>query len=165
PRRLTRELYAGMHFALGQYVGNPVAVEESDVAAFKDVADHAEGFLYFQGTWQVEDEYMRPAAPLDEVEPAYVVLAFRGRAVNVVVRPQGQMQFKVEVRLDGAAVPKPLAGTDISYEDDGRSVIVMTEARLYNVLANMPDERHELRLIPDSSDFNLYTFTFSNNQA
>ncbi len=95
------------------------------------------------------------------IDSPHVAIRYRASSANAVIRPQGAQPFVVEVRLDGKPVPQDLAGTDILYESDGRSYIRIDAPRLYSLVNGPGVETHELRLLPTSTDFLLYTFTFS----
>ncbi|MEX2430701.1 MAG: hypothetical protein WD645_02130, partial [Dehalococcoidia bacterium] len=120
------------------------------------------GFLYFDGTWREFGESMQ--AVVDSDDPGalpYVAVRFRARSANAVIRPEGEEPFDVELLLHDGPLPEALAGDDVVYDEQGRSILVVDGPRMYNLVRNGPPEELELRLVPESSAFNLYTFAFS----
>jgi hypothetical protein len=67
----------------------------------------------------------------------------------------------VEVLWDGRPVPKEIAGEDLTYRPDGTSVMTIIEPRMYNAVKDSDPTEHEVRLLPKSDQFLLFTFTFS----
>ena len=62
---------------------------------------------------------------------------------------------------DDKPVAKADAGDDIRYAEDGASYLQVDEPRMYRLTKNAKFGSHELRLLPQSADFGLYSFTFS----
>ena len=162
----TRELYAGRAWARGSYLGNMATDGEGAKGLYFDRGLHLDGKFYLSGYWEKDEESVRPAGPGPEGPegpegPAYVALSFRARNASVGIRPQHAAVFAVVVQLDGKPLPVEMAGDDISYESDGSSVLTVEAPRMYSVVRGLDYGQHELKLITDSPDFNLYTFTFS----
>ncbi len=155
---ITRELYAGFNWAFGLYLGNSRHEALGQAWTFKDLDEHADGKIYLNGDWQINEESVQalPGGSDDN----YVAIEYQAASVNSVIRPQGKEPFLVRVSLDGAPVPEALRGDDVRRHDDGETYLRVDAPRLYNVIRDSAVASHDLRLHSQSPDFHLYTFTF-----
>jgi thiol-disulfide isomerase/thioredoxin len=155
----TRELYAGLAWAWGNYLGNLGVATPGTAATFMDTFDHEDGRIYLHGTWEVNNEYARHARTTREFED-YVVIKYTARSVNIVVRPLGTEPFNVVATLAGVPIPATARGEDIKVDDSGRTYFQVDSPRLYNVVRSAQIGSGELKIAANSSDFLLYTYTF-----
>ncbi len=156
---ITRELYAGLAWASGNYLGNLGAATPGATATFTDPGEYQAGRIYLHGVWEVNKEYARHARATEDFED-YAVIRYTARSVNVVVRPIGRAPFKVVATLDGAPLPADARGDDIKMDDSGRTYFQVDSPRLYNVVRSPRVGIGELKLSANSPDFLLYTYTF-----
>ena len=56
------------------------------------------------------------------------------------------------------------AGPDIGWDSDGNSVLVVSDARLYQIIELPKFGKHELRLKTNSEGLAFYTMTFGANK-
>lgn len=157
---ITRELFAGQAWARGGYLGNAPTAKEGAVGHYLAPGDYQDGKIYLSGRWEESGEFVRAVGPGSQGRP-YVVVRYHAQSVNMVLGSQGAADFAVEVQLDAKPLPRELAGDDVSYDSSGRSILRTEAPRMYNVVRGPKIEEHELKLITDSTDFRLYTFTFS----
>ena len=110
--------------------------------------------FYLGGEWSIHPEFARP------VTDAGGTLTYRYRAkeVNIVADTEGSPE-KIEVLLNGAALPAALAGADIE-RSDGKTFVTLDESRLYNIISAESNETHEVEFILPSSTVRIFTFTF-----
>ncbi len=152
------ELYMGSAWAhLKQRGTDPTP--EADRTRYIDKKQRFEGMSYLHGYWSEAEEYVQYVAGAPE-GPGYVGILYYAKRVNFVAST-AKAPAVVEVLWDGVPVPKEFAGDDLTYDANGRSIITITEPRMYNAIANSDPDEHEVRLLPRSTDFQLYTFTFS----
>ena len=62
--------------------------------------------------------------------------------------------------MDGEPLTVEDAGSDIWFDDEGRSFITVDEPRLYGLVRLDAFEGHELTLSSNSDDFEVFAFTF-----
>ena len=67
----------------------------------------------------------------------------------------------VEVKQDGQPLTLLNAGVDIRIDEDGRSVVEVTEPRMVELVHNQGHELHELTLIFREAGLAFYTLTFN----
>ena len=66
------------------------------------------------------------------------------------------------IELDGRALSREEAGADITYDEAGRSIIVVTEPRVYAIVELSEWGDHELKLRSNSDHFAIFALTFGN---
>ena len=52
------------------------------------------------------------------------------------------------------------AGVDVTFDAEGNSIVIVDEARMYNLIELASYGGHELTLSSDSDEMQLFTFTF-----
>jgi len=73
--------------------------------------------------------------------------------------------MQVFIEQDGQPIPKTAAGTDISYDDTGRSFVKVDTARLYNLTRRQPYQTYEARLSVRGKGLSVYSFSFGTSVA
>ena len=155
----TREIYAGYQWELGGYLGNPAPGLTGGPVNFEDPGDRQNGQFYLDGSWLVGSQFISLAEPVAEYGP-HIAIRYQARSVNVVLNPQGAAPTRVLVTVDEAPVLQLLAGDDIVYDEEGQSYLEVQEARMYSVIRGPERDVRELRLLPISSELQLYAYTF-----
>ena len=156
---LTRELYAGLAWNFGGYLGNRPVERDGALALYRDIGQHQDGRIYFHGWWEQRDEFARHARDGDDAPR--VAIAYRAATVNAVLRPDSASPVTLRVLLDGKPVPPDLAGSDITHAPGGDSLLTVDTARMYNLIRDSGTSTRELTLVPETPGLVLYTFTFS----
>ena len=168
PDGLTRELYAGTgrnYSARRSGIRAPYVLNEdfykqaNSDTEYIDPGDYQNHHIYLQGLWHNGEESLRHARMTEEFED-YMALRFNAVDVNVVLRTQSETPYKVQIRMDGAPLTSGDAGTDIWFDDEGRSFITVDEPRLYALVRLDAFESHELTLSSNSDEFEIFAFTF-----
>ena len=57
-------------------------------------------------------------------------------------------------------LPKEIAGTDVGYDEDGRSYVKADTPRMYNLIGKQPYGAYEIRLYVKGKGLSLYSFSF-----
>jgi len=153
---VTPELYLGR---MRGDLGNPETSATNAIIAFHLPAERDDGVVYAQGDWSVHDEYMRHAVDKDELTD-FLMLKYQATEFNVVMKPEGSYWMQVFVEQDGQPIPKDFAGTDISYDDSGRSFVKTDSARLYNLTRRQPFRSYEARFSVRGKGLSVYGFSF-----
>jgi thiol-disulfide isomerase/thioredoxin len=155
-RQDTPELYTNPNY---DYLGNlPAGWQMDEVATFVNRGRHEEGKVYASGPFITRYQSLQHSRQTKNLQD-YVAIRYRGTEVNVVVNRPNDRDYKVYATLDGKAIPKADKGDDIKYDSRG-SYFDVTAPRMYNVVRG-PYGVHELKLASDSTDFDIYSYTFS----
>ncbi len=165
----TRELYGGyernysprgLYAAQDEYYAAPdLELEYEDIDTTRGERDHNRWYL--QGLWRNEREAIVHARTTSNFDD-YFALRFVSRSVNVVLNPPPGEPFTVVIELDGRALNREEAGADITYDEAGRSIIVVTEPRAYAIVELPEWGDHELKLRSNSDHFAIFALTFGN---
>ena len=170
---LTRELYAGYERNLnallsGQlppYILQREFYDEPDVdVEYVDPGNHMNQFLYLNGLWRSTPESVVHARTTEEYED-YIALMFYATSVNVVMSPTEGSSYEVRLTVDQEPISPEQAGTDVMYDDEGNSYVVVDEARMYRLVDQPAFSGHSLKLASNSPDFTVFAFTFGAYQG
>ncbi len=169
----TRELYAGFERNVGalQSMVTPPYVRHVEYyeapnteVLYQDPGEHQNHFLYLNGLWLNTFESLIHARETTDFED-YMALKFFGTSANVVMSPGADGPYEVRVFLDDAPIPEDQAGSDIMYDDDGNSYVVVDTSRMYYLIDKDTFGGGSLRLTSNSSDFSVFAFTFGSYEG
>ncbi len=150
----TPELYAG--YQRGR-IGNPHGVKPEQPAYYRDLGQHAEGFIYLEGQWVVSGEFA--AFYGQGTGPGRLTIRYTSKEVNLVMNPLREPGRAVLLQ-DGEPVPEADRGDDVKSGDGGATEVVVTGPRMYRLLNNRDFGSHELTLQTESPGLAVYAFTF-----
>ena len=165
---LTRELYAGLarNFNALQSGATPPYVLHSEFfqqpgedVLYTDPGQHENHFLYLEGLWRSTEDSLVHARETDDFID-YVAIRFYATTVNGVMAPLNSEAFTVRLTIDDVALTPDQAGSDVMFDDDGNSFVLVDQARMYRLVEMGEYAGHELKLIPRSPDMQLFAFTF-----
>jgi len=165
---ITAELYGGYNrgcnlFSLlysNSSVDDETFCQSQDmVAQYEDPGDHKKHKMYLQGEWILEEEALRHGSMTSDFED-YMLLRFAAKSVNVVLAREEEEPFEVLLTLDGEYLTDENRGEDVVIDGEGRSILLVDQPRLYNVVQAPSYGDYELKLSSNSSDFGLFAFTF-----
>lgn len=150
---LSPETYFGSN--RNEYLGNGTP-GVGGVQTFNKVATNAmtTNVLYLGGVWNIAPEYAETAQGADTIDYGY-----HARGVYFVAGSGTGSAIMVEVRRDGAPIPKSAAGADIFYQN-GRSYVSINEKRLYRIVDDVAAADHLLEFVITAPGLEAYTFTF-----
>jgi hypothetical protein len=153
--RVTPEISTGYQRGT---VGNTEGYFPESVVEYRDPNVYIPGRIYLNGTWLLERNYVK----LEEQEgnEGYVVLTYEALEVNAVIKPEGERHFQVFVMQDDKYLRAENKGDDVRIDAEGRSFMLIDEARLYNVVKNKEFGEHKMKLISRSNGFALYSISF-----
>ena len=170
--RVTREIYGGYRRSYGNiqagtqppYIANREFYTQADVdILYEDPGDHRNHFLYLHGLWHNGPESVTHARQTEGYED-YVAIMYYATTVNVVMSPEEGEPYQVRVTMDGRALEPTEAGSDIQFDEDGNSYVLVDEPKMYRVVkAPFPmfgGSGYELRLSSNSADFSVFAYTF-----
>lgn len=156
----TPEIYAGERGFANQQHGNIPSYATDTTLPFTDTGSHEDGKIYLEGEWKMERESLRHARTSDNLKD-YAALKYHALEANAVLKPEGGKPFRVYITQDGNPIARADKTDDTQYDEKGRSYILVDQPRMYRLAKNARFGSHELKLLPASSDFGLYSFTFS----
>ena len=164
PGGATREVYAGLGWSFGKYLGNDLEASgisgtSGEPISFLDPGHREESRFYLHGVWTLNEESVRHGRTTEGFED-YVAIKYKDASVDVVLQSAGRKPLNVEVNLDLGPVPEAMRGGDILVDAEGRTFLVVDTPRLYNIIRSAEVDTHELRLSTASPDLSLYNFTF-----
>ncbi|MBS3055049.1 MAG: redoxin domain-containing protein [Candidatus Aenigmarchaeota archaeon] len=148
----TPETYLGEERSPG--FGNGAVCVPEGCDRYVDIPTHEKDKVYLSGDWIQEKEFIKHVG-----KEGYVALKYSARSVNIVLKPLGTKPFKVWIQLDGKFLTKDNAGKDLKFEKD-KSYILVDRPDMYNIVNTQNFETHEVKIVTDSKDFSMYTFTF-----
>ena len=122
-----------------------------------------ENRVYASGKWSVLSSMLRHAADVDEKTDC-LVIQYRAVSVDVVMRPEGNYWKRVLLTQDGKWLSRDIAGSDVKFDEKGRSCVEVWEPRLYNVIAVQPYGVHELRLYSQGKGLSVYSLSFGTSE-
>jgi thiol-disulfide isomerase/thioredoxin len=154
--RVSPELYCG--YSRGK-LGNPEERKKDGVQTYQKPEITQSDTIYVEGKWFSTPEYMKPALE-DSVDMAHIYLKYSSLEVNLVINPDGEKDFKVCVMQDEKYLNPEDAGDDVEFDSDGKSYVLVNQAKMYNLVKNKEFGSHLLKLSSNSDGFAAYAFTF-----
>ena len=162
---LTRELHAGYRLgyeSTGLFVAQPAYYLAPDsTVLYQDPGERFHNQFYLHGLWRNESEAIVHARTREEFDD-YLALKFFATTVNAVIDSRGSAPAVLVIELDGHPLARDEAGQDISYDELGRSVLLITEPRMYQLVRLPEFGPHELKLGFGGEEVAAHSFTFGN---
>lgn len=165
--RPTPELYTGLrHGALGNPEGYASGVPVIYRMPLNPQREN--NAFYAEGIWQAEESYFAFAGQ----DNGRLLLPYQATGVNAVLSPSGDplevmldlkqdKQTVIELRQDGKALARDVAGSDVVFEADGAGVVYVTRPRMYQLVQSSSFADHELELIFHANGLAVFAFTFT----
>jgi thiol-disulfide isomerase/thioredoxin len=153
--RVTPDLFAG--YSKGS-IGNVEGYSPESLVHYDDPKLYMPGRFYAVGNWMNDKNCLR----LNEEEgrEGEIVLTYQALEVNAIIKPEGEKDFEVIVKQDDRFLTDDIKGEDVQIAPDGKSLLLITEARMHSLVKNKEYGEHTLRLSTRSGGFALYSFTF-----
>jgi thiol-disulfide isomerase/thioredoxin len=153
--RATPELFTG--YTRGT-LGNVEGYTPESAVEYRDPEIYIDGRFYADGIWMNDRNSVRFAG--EPGQSGHLMLLYRAAEVSAVIKPEGRHPCEVEVRQDDRPVSEADSGTDLRRRPDGRSYVVVDEARSYHLLKNREFGEHVLRLTTSNRGCSVYSFIF-----
>jgi thiol-disulfide isomerase/thioredoxin len=154
--RVSPELYFG--YKRGK-LGNPEGHKPDGTEYYKAPERIDDDTIYVEGKWFSSHECMKPAID-DSLDMAHVYLKYTSSEVNLVINPSINKGFQVFVMQDEKYLSPEDAGQDIQFDSQGRSYLLVSEPRMYNLIKNKEFGPRLLKLSTNSNGCEVYAFTF-----
>jgi hypothetical protein len=153
--RVTPEIYLGFQRGMP---GNP-EVRPGQAHVYTDPGMHIEAHPYFEGPWQLADEYAARPFGFSNLQPSRLHLKYMSKEVNLVIHPGTSGRAEIIMLQDGQPLAAEDRGED-AVERDSRSVVAVDQPRMYRLVKNHEISSHQLTLETTSDGVALYAFTF-----
>jgi len=151
----TPEILAG--WARGT-IGNVEGFEPESTLRYADPGVYVEGRIYLEGDWSMHRSHFRLSE--EEGRMGGLTLRYRAKDVGIVLEPEGEKNFQVFVRQDGAFLDPSNSGEDVFADGEGRSFLKVDGPRLFRVVANQEFGEHVLTLNSRSNGLSVYCISF-----
>jgi thiol-disulfide isomerase/thioredoxin len=139
-------------------IGNVEGYSPESTVHYEDPNVYVPGRLYLHGDWLNDRNYLK--INTDSPHGGYLIVVYQAKEVYAVIKPEGEKSFQVFIQQDGQYLSRGDKGTDIRYDEAGRSYFVVNEARLYNLVSNREFGDHVMKLNTRSNGFAIFAMTF-----
>ena len=160
---ITRELYGGTRRNIdfgGAYIANEEYYESAgEVREYTDPGERKNHFIFLQGSWLNESENLRHARTTGDYQD-YLGVKFYANEVNAVLDVEPGAEYRFRITMDSGPIPQESAGADITFDQNGDSIVVVDSPRMYRLIRQQEVSAHELLLMPKDENFSLFSFTF-----
>jgi thiol-disulfide isomerase/thioredoxin len=126
---------------------------------YKDPGKWDDGRVYMNGQWKNTNEALISTRESPSARD-YIGIRYHALEVNSVIRPENGKPVRVWVYHDEKPVARKDKGTDIRYDEKGRSYLLVDQPRMYNIIKNEKFGQRNLRLAAASPGMGIYSFTF-----
>ncbi|MFQ5786470.1 MAG: redoxin domain-containing protein [Thermodesulfobacteriota bacterium] len=154
--RVSPELYFG--YKRGK-LGNLEELKKDEPQEYKKPEITQEDTIYLEGKWINTPEFMEPALDHSN-ETAHIYLKYTSSEVNLVINPEKEKDFKVFIMHDNKNLDAENAGSDVEFDSENNSYIVVSDPKMYNLIKNLEVGSHLLHLSTNSNGFAVFAFTF-----
>ena len=142
------ELYFGYKFAQNRnQLGSEEGFQQGKIVKYQEPNNIELNKFYPIGNWKNHEDSMQ----LTE-EVGSIIVSFDAKEVNIVTENNAQL----EIFLDGVALTKKYAGSDISF---GNKMDV-SNAGMYNIINSETSISHIMEIRIEGKGFQAFTFTF-----
>jgi thiol-disulfide isomerase/thioredoxin len=143
----------------GQSIANASALQGTGDANYIDspTATHQDGAVYLSGYWHISPD---GEAMVSGGSDGYLSLLYQAIQVEVVMKPENGGSVRVNVTEDGKPVPREDAGSDLQFDSNGNSYVMVDASRAYDVIMNKQFGKHSLHLAPDHYGLGIYDIAF-----
>ncbi len=154
----TDETYAGNWFGRGA-IANPKGYSfDGRVTDFHSEGAPPDGKVMLSGHWITQQDGVTSADKHGEVH-----LRYHARSLYAVLSVENPKKpVRVYLLQDGKPLDSSEAGVDLHFDSRG-SYVDVDSPRMYYLVRNSAFSSHLLTLEPETSDFELHSFTYGND--
>ena len=88
------------------------------------------------------------------------MIMYQAKEVNAVLKPEGEKNFQIFVQQDENYLTILNKGEDVRIDEEGRSFVLVSESKMYNLVKNFVFSEHKLKLSSRSNGMAVYSFSF-----
>jgi hypothetical protein len=144
----------------GRRKGSTLEIDRRESRSRILIMKSREGEVSAAGEWEDAPDGMRLTRNDGDLSVEARVIYSAAQAAAVLA-PPGRKPARFFVKLDDQWLFEGVAGKDIAFDDDGRSFVSATEARLYDLARTSDGRLHELTVIPEKKNSSLDGFAFA----
>jgi thiol-disulfide isomerase/thioredoxin len=163
---ITRELYGGYsknYLPDGLYAGQDSYYESPhSTVDYTDDGTRRHGQFFLNGQWVNEENAVVSGSNIKGSSLEFSFEFFATSVNSVMSSASGFTEVIVEI--DGKPVSDQQFGADVQWNAEGESVVIVSDARLYQILELSEFGKHELVLKTNSEGLAVYTVTFGVNE-
>lgn len=138
-------------------IGNVEGVIPEGIVEYHDPQFYVSERCYLHGKWLIGREMLRYVGTSDE--EGYLLFPYEGKDIYALLESADGVPCEVVVEQDGYPVSSDSFGNDLIQASDHRSVVTVSEPRLYHLISNQKVTSHLLRLIPINSRVAVYALS------
>jgi thiol-disulfide isomerase/thioredoxin len=153
--RATPDILAGWQRGT---IGNVEGYSPESTVHYDDPGIYIDGRLYLQGNWLNDRSYLKLNDP--EGQEGYLVFSYQAKEISAVIKPEGEKNFQVFVQQNDLYLTAANKGDDIRIDEQGKSYMLVSDARLYSIVKNKEFGEHTVKLMTRSNGFALYAISF-----
>jgi thiol-disulfide isomerase/thioredoxin len=139
-------------------LGNAEGYGPESTIEYDDEGLRLPGRVYLKGKWYNEKESVRFDG--EAHEEGHITLIYEAVEANSILDAEHHAPCTVLATQDGKSLTKANAGADITFDQKGRSLLVVDSPRLFQIVRNPEFSQHELGLFTNSPELELYAFSF-----
>lgn len=138
----------------------PIALD-TDTSRHTLLVEARQGELATRGRWDSEPDGLR-LAQANADQGAFARVVYEASQAMAVLAPSAPgKKTRFFLKQDDQWLYEGIAGADVRIDDDGRSFVVVEQARLYDLAHDPGDRPHELYVIPETKGGGVYGFAFA----
>ena len=118
-----------------------------------------DGLHYLQGQWLNDSESLVHARVTQDYDD-YLAIKYFATAANAVLRSASGQNHTVCITLDGKNMTEENRGANVTFDEEGRSVMIVDGPRMFRLVETGELATHKLRLSSNSDQFALFAYTF-----
>ena len=153
--RATLEIQLGY---LRGTLGNPEGHGPESTILYDDQGFHLNGRVYLRGKWYNEREGVRFDG--EKTEEGGASFTYAACALNSVMSSEGDVPGKVFATQDKLPLTRDNAGSDVRFDKNGLSYIVVDRPRDFSIVSNREFGEHEIELTTRTRGVEFFTFSF-----
>jgi hypothetical protein len=139
-------------------LGNPEGHGPESTMLYDDQGFHLIGRVYLKGKWYSEREGSRFDG--DAGEEGSASFTYEAAEVTSVMSPADNGPGKVFALQDSKPLTRENAGSDVKFDDDGFSYILVDQPREFNIVCNREFGEHEIALKTQTPGIEFYMISF-----
>jgi Thioredoxin like C-terminal domain len=137
-------------------LGNVEGYSPELPAEYEDPHLYVEGKFYAQGSWLATTDAFEFEG---DSQAGYLVLCYSGNSLNIVMSSK-RSGAVVQILQNGKAISTSDCGEDITSEQDGNTVVILNEAKLFHVVKNKEFGEHTITIVPREKGIKVYSASF-----
>ena len=148
----------------GENIGNEEGFEPHRVVSYEiPPKKMEEGKFYLHGKW-LNHRFSVAVAKAHDGPEASLEIPYTAQEVNVVIHPQGDIGFSVNLEIDGQPLTKTNSGENVRLTGRGTSrasILVVSDAKMYRIVKHDKMQSGVLKMSSRSGGLAVYCFSFA----